>query len=258
MATRSWPRFVTNPRESPILRSTRRRPRRSSGRWSSGRRPRPGRLRFPRCPRARRAPERRSGDPIRRAFLVLQQRSRKIRSHEAGRNGVDTDVVRPELNGKIAHELEVGGLGDAIGADHVGADLAPDRRHVDDRAVLPLPHVARDHLREPEVGLHVGRHDLGEGVVRDVRERAVVRVDGGVADDDVDVSQGPAAFLDQVLEFLLAPHVAREAQHGESPRRTARAAPPRPGLHPGWKRRLARRAGRARALWPCRSPWSSR
>ena len=42
-----------------------------------------------------------------------------------------------------------------------------------------------------------------------------MRVDGGVADDDVDASKRPAALLDQVFEFFLAPHVAREAQHGE-------------------------------------------
>ena len=144
------------------------------------------------------------------------ERAREIRSHEAGRDGVDPDVVRPELDREIAHELEVGGLGDAIGPDHVGADLAADRGDVDDRAVLPRPHLVCDQLREPEVGLHVGRHDLGEGVIGDLGERAVVRVDGGVADDDVDAPPGSAGFLDQAFELGLAPHVAGEAEDRES------------------------------------------
>ena len=42
-----------------------------------------------------------------------------------------------------------------------------------------------------------------------------MRVDGGVADDDVDVSKRPPAFLDQALQFFLAPHVAGEAQDRE-------------------------------------------
>ena len=51
-------------------------------------------------------------------------------------------VVRTELDGEIARQLEVRRLGNAVGADDRVAAQPADRRHDDDRAVL-----ARDHLR---------------------------------------------------------------------------------------------------------------
>ena len=83
----------------------------------------------------------------------------------------------------------------------------------DDRAVLPPAHVVRDHLRQPQMGLHVGGHDLGECVVRNLGGRAVVRVDAGAADDDVDAPPGVAGPVDEALEVRLAPDVAGEAEH---------------------------------------------
>ena len=68
------------------------------------------------------------GSPIRRIGVVrgdrlqrvgiLPQRAGEIGPDQAGRDAVHAHPVRAELGGEVAGELEVGGLGDVVGADH--------------------------------------------------------------------------------------------------------------------------------------------
>jgi hypothetical protein len=66
----------------------------------------------------------------------------------------------------------------------------------------PLPRA------QPDVALDVGGHDLVEGLVGDVEQRAVIRIDRGVADQDVDLAVMAGRTLDQRLDLLAARDVA--------------------------------------------------
>src|SRR3984957_10318087 len=46
---------------------------------------------------------------------IFPQRARKVGADEARSDAVDADIVRSKLDGKIAGELQIRGLGDAIG-----------------------------------------------------------------------------------------------------------------------------------------------
>ena len=63
---------------------------------------------------------------------------------------------------EVARQLHVGRLGDRVGADHARAAQPADRRDDDDRAVLPLLHLRRDHVDQPVVGDDVVVEDLAE------------------------------------------------------------------------------------------------
>src|SRR5256885_1418551 len=80
---------------------------------------------------------------------------------------------------KPGAQRETGRLGNAVGADHGGTAQAPDRGHDHHRAVAALGHL-RDRLRaEPDVALDVGGHDLVEGLVLDVEQRAIIGIHRG-------------------------------------------------------------------------------
>ena len=72
---------------------------------------------------------------------------------------------------------------------------------------------ARGHLRdglraEPDIALDVGPHDLVEGLVRDVEQRAEIGVHRGVADEDVDLAVMLGRARYQRLDFVAAGDVA--------------------------------------------------
>ena len=79
-------------------------------------------------PMSRGSPRRRSGVAsiaLARALLVFPQRAGELGLHQPGRDGVDAHVLRAPLGGEVAHQVVVGGLRDAVGADHrVGEDAA--------------------------------------------------------------------------------------------------------------------------------------
>src|SRR3954447_20645495 len=64
------------------------------------------------------APERRRFDALRAPLVVLPQRARELGLHQPGRDGVDPHAPRAPLGGEVAHQMMVGGLGNAVRADH--------------------------------------------------------------------------------------------------------------------------------------------
>src|SRR6185312_2120750 len=62
--------------------------------------------------------KRRGGTAALQALLVLPQCAREIGLHQARRHAIDAHALRAPFAGKAAGERKVGGLGDAVGADH--------------------------------------------------------------------------------------------------------------------------------------------
>ena len=164
------------------------------------------------------APAISSGSPMRRSgvvavrrlrlLLVFPQRAGEIGLDQARRHAIDAHALRAPFAGEAAAQREIRRLGNAVGADHGGAAQAADGGDDHDRAVAALGHL-RDRLRaEPDVALDVGAHDLVEGLVLDVEQRAVIGVDRGVADEDVDLAVMLCGARDQRLDFLAARDVA--------------------------------------------------
>ena len=122
---------------------------------------------------------------------ILPERAGEIGPDQPRRDAVDAHLVRPELGGEVARELEVRRLGDVVGADHGRAVEAADRGDDDDRALPALEHLRRDHLDQPVVGDDIVVEDLAELLVADPRHRPVIGVGGGVADEDVDPAELP-------------------------------------------------------------------
>jgi hypothetical protein len=134
---------------------------------------------------------------------VVPQGLGEIGLDQARGDAVDADVVRAQLAGQVARQLHVGGLADAVGADHGGPAQPADRRDDDDAALAPRAHLRRHHLHQPVVGDDVVVQDLAEGLVADLQLRAVVGVAGGVAHQGVDAAPGGHRFVDQALQCRL-------------------------------------------------------
>ena len=102
------------------------------------------------------APAISSGSPMRRSgvagarrfrLLVFPQRAGEIGLHQARRHAIDAHALRAPFAGEAAAQREVGGFGDAVGADHGGAAQAADRGDDDDRAVAAFGHLRDRHRR---------------------------------------------------------------------------------------------------------------
>src|SRR5436309_9869998 len=65
-------------------------------------------------------------------------------------------------------------------------------------------------IAEPEVALDVRAHDLVELLIADAAERAVIRIHGGVADQNVDAAVLFHGAGDQRFDFLSTRDVARD------------------------------------------------
>ena len=135
---------------------------------------------------------------------VFPERAREVGSDQSWRDGVHAHVVGPMFGREILHELHVGDLGDRVRADHGVRLQSTGARDDDDRPVLPLDHFRQHHVAQPVIALDVRGHDLVEGRIGDVHRGAVVGIDRGVADRDVDASPLLARLVDQGLQgFLL-------------------------------------------------------
>ena len=152
--------------------------------------------------------KRRGGAAALQPLLVLPQRAGEIGLHQTRRHAIDAHALRSPFAGEAAGEREVGGLGDAVGADHGRAAQAADRGDDDDRAFAALGHLRNCERAEPDVALDVRAHDLVEGLVLDVEQRAVIGVHRRVADQDVDLAVMLRRALDQRLDFVMARDVA--------------------------------------------------
>jgi hypothetical protein len=129
---------------------------------------------------------------------------------------------------KIARQLHVGRLGDAVGTEQRAAHEAAYRGDDDHRSVLALRHRRQRHVAQPQVAVQVGLDDLVERLVGSCRRRAEVRVGGRIAHDDVDPVPFRDAGIDKCLQLGLVPHVTgvgeRRAAGGGDLRRGCLAA----------------------------------
>ena len=166
------------------------------------------------------------GTPSRRSGVCASRALRRVSSsHSAlaksvlirpGRDGVHAHVLRPPLGGEVAHQVVVGRLRHAVGADHrVGPDAA-DRAHGDEAAAAALGHAGQRDARQPQHALHVVQHHLVEGLVRNLGQRPVVRVRRRVRDRDVDAAPLGDGLVHQRLQLLLARDIAGLRQHFEA------------------------------------------
>ena len=110
-----------------------------------------------------------------------------MRADDPGGDAIDADVVRAPFHREVPCQLQVGGLGDAIGPEQPAADQSADRGHDDDRALLALRHGRQGHLAQPDVAVEVGLHDLLQRLIGGVDRGAEGRVAGRVAHHDVDL-----------------------------------------------------------------------
>ena len=128
---------------------------------------------------------RRSGHRLQRVG-IFPQRFGEIGPHQPRRDAIDPHALGPELRRQIARQLEIGRLGDVVGADHRRAGQPADRRDDDHRPLAALEHFRRGHRNQPVVGDDIIVEDLAELLVADPRHRPVIGVGRGVADQDVD------------------------------------------------------------------------
>src|ERR1700677_3327132 len=78
------------------------------------------------------SPERRPrGDRLQR-LRILPQCAGKVRSYQAGSNAIDANIVLSPFDREIARKLNVGCLGDVIGANYGRTFEPPDRGNDDD------------------------------------------------------------------------------------------------------------------------------
>ena len=141
-------------------------------------------------------------------FRVFPQRAGEIGLDQARRHAIDADALRAPFAGEAAAQREIGRFRNAVGADHGGTAQAADGGDDHHRAVAALGHLRDRQRAEPDVALDVGAHDLVEGLVLDVEQRAVIGVHRGVADEDVDLAVMLCRARDQRLDFLAARDVA--------------------------------------------------
>ena len=141
---------------------------------------------------------------------VFVQRLREIGAHDAGRKTIDAHILGAPLDRQVARQLRIGGLRHRISAEVTRPLEAGDAREQNHRTAAARGHAGDHHVGEPERRTHVGTHDLVERFVRDRGERSEVRIDGRVGDQHVDLPILRERGVDQRLQLLFEPDVARE------------------------------------------------
>ena len=133
---------------------------------------------------------------------ILPERSREVCSHEPWRDRVDADVVLPPRDGEVARHGHDRSLGNAVGADVVGALDTGNRRNEDNRAVPSLGHLGQNKAGKPQIGPHIAVDDLLECRFTDRCHRTVVGIDGCVAHEAVDPAESLHGLLDEMVELV--------------------------------------------------------
>ena len=139
---------------------------------------------------------------------ILPQSAREIGADDAGGNAVRSDIVATPFDREIAGKLEVCRLGKAIDTELGVTFEAANRGYDDHDAVLPCRHARQYLVAKPEIALHVGIHDLVVGILSDAGHRAVIGIDRGIADEDIDFAPMPDRAGDEGVEFLTARDIA--------------------------------------------------
>ncbi len=161
------------------------------------------------------SPMRRSGAPDVEAFRIsgLSHSARaKSVLIESRRDAVHAHVPRPEFDGQVTRQLEIGGFRNAIGSKHRGAAQAADRGDDDHATVAALCHFRHHQLAQPMIGADVGAHNLVECFVGHFQLRSEIRIDRGIADEHVDTAPFGANGQDKRLELFLVIDVAGHRQ----------------------------------------------
>ena len=142
------------------------------------------------------------------ALLVFPQRAGEIGLDQARRDAIDAHALRAPFAGEAAAQRKIRRLGNPVGADHRRAAQAADRGDDHHRTVAAFRHRRDRVAAQPDVALDVGAHDLVEGFIGDVEQRAVIGIDRGVADQDVDLAVMFYRARDQRLDLGFARDVA--------------------------------------------------
>ena len=135
------------------------------------------------------------------------------RADQPGLDRVDPHPEVGDLLGRRLGHADDAGLGRRVVglADH--ADLPGDRRHVDDRAALVLPHDRRG-LAQPVPGaLQVHGDHLVELLLGHLAHRRVAG-DAGVVDHDVQPAEPVDGRTDERVDIVAGRHVAAH-RHGD-------------------------------------------
>src|SRR6266850_201548 len=109
----------------------------------------------------------------------------------------------------------VGGLGNAVGADHGVGEQSADRADDDEAAAAALRHAGEGHRGQPQHAFHVGGKDLVESLVRNPGQRSVIGVGRCIRHCDIDSPPPPYRVIDQSLQVFAMGHVARPRQDFE-------------------------------------------
>jgi hypothetical protein len=145
-------------------------------------------------------------------FRVFPKCAREICPHKSGRDAVGANVGVAPLNSKIAGQLHVGGFGQAVSAQILAALQTPDAGNNDHRTITLFSHMRQHHVAEPEIAADVGIHDLVIGFLGDVGEWPVVRIDGCIADQNIDTSPFFERCIDKGAKLKLVGNIAGEGQ----------------------------------------------
>src|SRR5688500_9396019 len=79
------------------------------------------------------------------ALGILPGRGREFGPDQPRRDRVHADVLRPPFSGEVAHQVVVGGLGNAVGADDRIGDKAADGPYDDEASTPPCRHPVERH-----------------------------------------------------------------------------------------------------------------
>ena len=166
-------------------------------------------------------PARRSGNVrVRCGEHVHVPRLRDRRQERPGHDRVDPHLG-PSAWAKPTVMAFTPALAAAYGTMSPVGRTAPGARHVDDRAAgRPRPS-ARRRGPQPERAFQVDADHLVEQLLGDVGQLAYMRRDAGVVDQHVDPAEIAIDVLDEPLELVPAPDVARA---GRAPARPVLAA----------------------------------
>ena len=191
----------------------------------------------------------------------LPQRLGQLGLHQSGGDGVDPDG-RPELTRQLAGEVDHGGLGHVVPTDPaLDGDPADGGDVEDDAAVIGHPRPP-GRLGPLQVAGLVDPDRLVGPPPVDLDDRSVVRIGGGVVDQDVD----PAEPVDGRRHTGLGLLGVAGVGHGPGHLARARSGPPTGSRRPTTRapRRCATRASprprrrRRPGRWPGRSRGSHR
>ena len=109
--------------------------------------------------------------------------------------------------------MHVCGLGDCVNTQHRRPFEPANARHNDHRSIFPRGHFRQNHIAQPKIAAHIAVHHFGKRVVGKVRQRTIIRIDRGIADQDVDLAPQAARLIHQMLQIFFLADVAGDGRN---------------------------------------------